>query len=483
MAYEDEEREWGPLILVVLLILGLVGAGLWLVKGSADELQANQTLPSGVPVKPLPKEEEKVEELDLGSTGVSEETAEETLEAVGVAVDLSTPEGVAQLIGEALESGDLAGVDGVFGNARLSAVDLASLQRQAGAAGLRLAQLREVGELEIQRKKRFALEWESGPRPLFLDIARGENGKWQLDSLRMPDEPALTSEEPDSEPVLVAGDPQVEAELTEGEGEEVVESEPSLPDSTVPKLTDDALTVSDAFLLAALVQDFGVAKSLVDTKKVSDAKIAALCIIFEEAKYQLDPKKPLRAMFNRENNAGYLANVLTGEEGKPAQFGINLARNLENGGWQVTEINLDALLADYANRVAGGDVYYTPLVPKPSGGDTLVLFFDFDEAELAPRTLRQLEIVTDVLKTDGSRTLTIAGHADALGSDEYNRELSARRAEAVRGFLAERGVNREQILTRAEGESRPNRPNETETGEDNPDGRRANRRTEIYLDF
>jgi len=41
----------------------------------------------------------------------------------------------------------------------------------------------------------------------------------------------------------------------------------------------------------------------------------------------------------------------------------------------------------------------------------------------------------------------------------------------------------QQITTIAKGASQPRRPNVTESGQDNPDGRRANRRTEIYLDF
>jgi outer membrane protein OmpA-like peptidoglycan-associated protein len=53
----------------------------------------------------------------------------------------------------------------------------------------------------------------------------------------------------------------------------------------------------------------------------------------------------------------------------------------------------------------------------------------------------------------------------------------------VRAYLVEQGVEGSQIIIQAEGESRPRRPNETESGRDNPEGRRANRRTEIYLDF
>jgi len=53
----------------------------------------------------------------------------------------------------------------------------------------------------------------------------------------------------------------------------------------------------------------------------------------------------------------------------------------------------------------------------------------------------------------------------------------------VRRFLIDSGVSAGQIRTIAMGQSQPRRPNTTDTGEDNPEGRRVNRRTEIYLDF
>jgi OmpA-OmpF porin, OOP family len=49
--------------------------------------------------------------------------------------------------------------------------------------------------------------------------------------------------------------------------------------------------------------------------------------------------------------------------------------------------------------------------------------------------------------------------------------------------LIKAGVSARQITTLAKGASQPRRPNFTETGEDDPLGRKANRRTEIYLDF
>jgi OOP family OmpA-OmpF porin len=53
----------------------------------------------------------------------------------------------------------------------------------------------------------------------------------------------------------------------------------------------------------------------------------------------------------------------------------------------------------------------------------------------------------------------------------------------VKDYLVKVGVAEHQIITLAKGQSQPRRPNFTESGADNPEGRRVNRRAEIYLDF
>jgi outer membrane protein OmpA-like peptidoglycan-associated protein len=113
----------------------------------------------------------------------------------------------------------------------------------------------------------------------------------------------------------------------------------------------------------------------------------------------------------------------------------------------------------------------------------LVLYFDFDANQLSLRTERQLAIVALILKTDTNKKIHLSGHTDALGSKEYNQTLSAQRANAVKAYLIKSGVDPLQIITAAKGLSEPRRPNVTATGADDPEGRRANRRTEIYLDF
>jgi outer membrane protein OmpA-like peptidoglycan-associated protein len=188
-------------------------------------------------------------------------------------------------------------------------------------------------------------------------------------------------------------------------------------------------------------------------------------------------------MFQRDDTVGYLANIQTPDASQTAQFALALRQSGAPSKWVITEINLDALLADYARRVAGGDIYYSPLVKNPQGGDTLALYFEFDEDQINPRTRRQLEIVVRILRADPGKKITLSGHTDALGTEPYNNQLSARRATVVRDFLAAAGVSAAQIVTIAKGASQPRRPNVTETGQDDPTGRRANRRTEIYLDF
>ena len=151
--------------------------------------------------------------------------------------------------------------------------------------------------------------------------------------------------------------------------------------------------------------------------------------------------------------------------------------------WQIYEINLDKLLGDYAKQVAGGDIHYSPLIKNPAGGETLVIYFEFDSDGLTPRTKHQLDIVVGLLKLDPNKKINISGHTDSIGSNAYNEGLSEKRAETVKSYLASQGVPQEQIVTKAYGQSQPRLPNTRQDGTDDPSGRRANRRTEIYLDF
>lgn len=72
-----------------------------------------------------------------------------------------------------------------------------------------------------------------------------------------------------------------------------------------------------------------------------------------------------------------------------------------------------------------------------------------------------------------ARRITIAGHTDSIGSDEYNKQLSLARAQSVRDYLRRRGIDASRMKTEGYGKTRPMAPNESD------EGRALNRRVEI----
>ena len=90
-------------------------------------------------------------------------------------------------------------------------------------------------------------------------------------------------------------------------------------------------------------------------------------------------------------------------------------------------------------------------------------------------TAAVLATAVSFLEENPEAKLLVAGHTDARGSDAYNRDLSLRRARAVRDALVAQGVPVGKLQVRGEGESLPVATNETESG------RARNRRVEVLL--
>ena len=109
--------------------------------------------------------------------------------------------------------------------------------------------------------------------------------------------------------------------------------------------------------------------------------------------------------------------------------------------------------------------------------------FAFNSARIDASAAAVLRRQADFMNAFPEARFSVYGHTDAVGSDAYNQGLSLDRAKAVKQFLVDSGVEPAQIETLAMGKTKPRRPNVTEDGEDDPTGRRANRRTEIYLNF
>lgn len=241
----------------------------------------------------------------------------------------------------------------------------------------------------------------------------------------------------------------------------------------------DPLSIAHAFSKAVVTRDFETARSLSDPETVTDERVAALMIALEEGNFKLREERPLVVTLSREDITWVLSRIQSASLSSEFALELGPVEDL----WKVKGLTFSKVLSALADQAGGGDVAYSPIVEDPSGGDSLVLYFEFDESELTNRGRRQLAIVADILSQGADRVIRINGHADAKGSDQYNEGLSTNRAEAIRAALISMGVTPRQIVTEGFGESQPRRPNFKPDGSDNPAGRSKNRRAEVYLDF
>lgn len=241
----------------------------------------------------------------------------------------------------------------------------------------------------------------------------------------------------------------------------------------------DALTVAHAFSKAVISRDFNAARELSDRATVSDERVAALMIAVEEGGFVLKADRPLVVTLSREDVTWVLARVES--ESMSSEFALELGQ--VDASWKVNGLTFSKVLTVLSERGGAGSAAYSPIVEDPAGGDSLVIYFEFDDAGLTPRAQRQLQIVAEILSQGKERIIRINGHADAVGSEDYNVGLSDKRAESIRQTLISMGVSPEQVVTEAFGAAKPRSPNFLPDGSDNPGGRSRNRRAEVLLDF
>ncbi len=103
------------------------------------------------------------------------------------------------------------------------------------------------------------------------------------------------------------------------------------------------------------------------------------------------------------------------------------------------------------------------------------IFFATDSWELNKRSIILLSGFANYLKKNSNLKISVNGHTDDLGDDEQNRVLSQNRADAVKAFLIEKGVNSDRINAIGFGESKPKVANTSDTN------RAKNRRTEFEI--
>jgi len=169
--------------------------------------------------------------------------------------------------------------------------------------------------------------------------------------------------------------------------------------------------------------------------------------------------------------AGAVIGAIAGDAKKGAIIGagVGAATGVGIGIYQ------DQQQAKLQDRLAASGVSVTRV------GDNIQLNMPSDitfataQSDITPGFYETLNSVALVLAEYDRTTISVYGHADARGAEDYNQQLSEERAFSVSSYLASQGVEGERLRAVGFGESRPIADNETERGQ------AANRRVEIVI--
>jgi outer membrane protein OmpA-like peptidoglycan-associated protein len=159
-------------------------------------------------------------------------------------------------------------------------------------------------------------------------------------------------------------------------------------------------------------------------------------------------------------------------------------REAEQAKAEAARLNAEAQAAkDYAELMAARAKELEETVDNLTAKETergLVLsldniLFEFDKATVKPGAERTLEKVSEFLNEYPDREIIVEGFTDSTGNDDYNLQLSERRAEAVKNALTQYQVTENRVQTKGYGEAYPVASNDTDPG------RLQNRRVEIVI--
>jgi OOP family OmpA-OmpF porin len=112
---------------------------------------------------------------------------------------------------------------------------------------------------------------------------------------------------------------------------------------------------------------------------------------------------------------------------------------------------------------------------KDLAGDFEMILFDFDRFELRHQYHAVLDEIALMLSTDRETNIEIKGHTDNVGTAEYNQRLSEKRAETVKNYLVQKGVEKDRLFPVGFGYTINQASNKSETG------RALNRRVEMSI--
>jgi len=197
--------------------------------------------------------------------------------------------------------------------------------------------------------------------------------------------------------------------------------------------------------------------------------LAALPLLAQTACQSLQSQKEKGAVIGAAGGAavGAVVGKATGSTARGAIVGAAVG----GAAGAIIGHQMDQKAKEIQGKVAGAEVTRVGegLVVTFASG----LLFDFDSDRLRAESKKNLDNLASSLSDFGDSKLLLVGHTDSQGGDEYNINLSRRRADAVASYLESQRVSVSRVQTSGRGESEPIASNDTD------EGRQANRRVEV----
>ena len=103
------------------------------------------------------------------------------------------------------------------------------------------------------------------------------------------------------------------------------------------------------------------------------------------------------------------------------------------------------------------------------------LIFQVGRTRISPESYEELNVVARMMQDNNNMVIQLEGHTDYLGDSKQNLKLSQARVDAVKSYLATKGIQKNRVKTKAFGGSQPL------SREDSPEAHRMNRRVELRI--
>ena len=127
-----------------------------------------------------------------------------------------------------------------------------------------------------------------------------------------------------------------------------------------------------------------------------------------------------------------------------------------------SSLNLEALIADTLSADSLARLEAERLEAERARLEEMInrimvedVYFDYDRSDLTENAKRLLAQVAEILVNETRFIVTVEGHTDARGTEDYNISLGARRSTVVRDFLIAYGVDGNRLMSVSYGKERP----------------------------